>query len=257
MPCGPEHPEPGNHPLEGVLDHLLARERGALSGRQPQQQPRTAHSRRMLVIAALGPGEGFEARASLARRALEIGRRPAALDIGCVKAGEEGESPGGPSIPLASIPCGPDRLRGEPAEVVGALMQRLRRHESAADLLLVRIPPAYRMTLMRAAFIAGGLVLPLGDSNRGLHEALRLSREAAENFIGLPVWPHAGEPSTLERYQAMVQEFLEREARPFNADSETLEKLNQPPDEGFVAAMLSSESSKPPPRLLQLSALKL
>jgi hypothetical protein len=211
----------------------------------------------MLVIAALGPGEGADARASLAREALRTGRRPAALDIGCAETGTPMQSSDGLSIPLASVPCGPDRLKGEPAEVIAALMQRLRRHEAAADLLLVRIPPEYRMTLMRGAFLAGGLVLPLEDSNGGLHEALRLSREAAENFMGLPVWPHSGEAATLERYQSMTQEFLELEAAPFDASSEALDKLNRPPEEGFLAAMLAAESSKPPQRLLQLSSLKL
>jgi hypothetical protein len=239
----------GSHPIEGVLDHLLARERGSSSVKAP------ASSRRMLVLAALGPGQGYNARRTLARQALRLGRRPAAIDIACDKPPAESASPAGHSIPLASIPCGLERLRGEPAEVVGALLQRLRKHEAAADLLIVRIPPVHRMALMRAAFLAGGLVLPLEDSHALLHGALRLSREVTENFMDLPVWPHTRDAGTLERYQAMMRDFLETEPRPFDANAETLDGLNAPPEEGFLAAILAADSSKPPPQLLQLASL--
>jgi hypothetical protein len=239
----------GKHPIEGVLDQLIARERGTRPAKAP------THSRRMLVLAALGPGEGAEARATIARQALQFGRRPAAIDIACEASPLDAHGAAGHAIPLASIPCGPERLRGEPAEVVGALLQRLRRHEAAADLLIVRIPPVHRMALMRAAFLAGGLIVPLEDSHEVLHEALRLSREAAENFMELPVWPQARDAGTLDRYQAMTKDFLQRETKPFNANAEALENLNSAPEEGFLAAMLAAGSSKPPTRLLQLTSL--
>jgi hypothetical protein len=258
MPHGPERGEPGSSPLEGVLDHLLARERGIRAGQVRTRIERTPSAgRRMLVLAALGHDAGSEARAALARQAVELGRRPAALDIACEQPPQADRARGNLAIPLASIPCGPERLRGEPAEVVGALMQRLRRHEVAADLLIIRIPPACRMALMRAAFLSGGLVVPLENSHEVLHEALRLSREVTENFMDLPVWPHSRDAGTLERYQSMMREFLTTEALPLEVDNETLEDLNPPPEEGFLEAMLTIDSSTPPPRLLQLASLHL
>ena len=258
MPHGPERSESNSNPLEGVLNHLLARERGVHAGQvRDRLDSMPAVNRRMLVLAALGHDAGFDARAALARRALDLGRRPAALDIACEQPVQAAGACSNLSIPLASIPCGPERLRGEPAEVVGALMQRLRRHEAAADLLLVRIPPACRMALMRAAFLSGGLVVPLEDSHDVLHEALRLSREATENFMDLPVWPHSRDAGTLERYQSMMREFLSTDPLPFAVDNEALDDLNPPPEEGFLAALLTTDSSKPPPRLLQLTSLHL
>jgi hypothetical protein len=258
MPNGPEHGEPGGNPLEGVLDHLLARERGIRAGQARTRIERTpATGRRMLVLAALGHDAGLEARAALARQALDLGRRPAALDVACEQPAEADRGHGSLAIPLASIPCGPERLRGEPAEVVGALMQRLRRHEAAADLLIIRIPPSCRMALMRAAFLSGGLVVPLENSPEVLHEALRLSREVTENFMDLPVWPHSRDAGSLERYQSMMREFLTTEALPLDVDNDALDDLNPPPEEGFLAAMLAADSAKPPPRLLQLTSLHL
>jgi hypothetical protein len=258
MPNGPERGEPGSNPLEGVLDHLLARERGIRAGQaRTRIERRPAFGRRMLVLAALGHDAGFEARATLARQALALGRRPAALDVACEQPPPADRARSDLAIPLASIPCGPERLRREPAEVVGALKQRLRRHEAAADLLIVRIPPSCRMALMRAAFLSGGLVVPLDHSHEVLHEALRLSREVTENFMELPVWPYSRDAGTLERYQSMMREFLTTEARPLEVDNDTLDDLNPSPEEGFLTAMLSTDSAKPPPRLLQLTSLHL
>ena len=55
----------------------------------------------------------------------------------------------------------------------------------------------------------------------------------------------------------MMRDFLEREARPFETNAETLDGLHAPPEEGFLTAMLSADSSKPPPQLLQIASLTL
>ena len=111
MPNGPERSEPGGNPLEGVLDHLLARERGVRAGQAGTRvETAPAAGRRMLVLAALGHDAGAGARAALARRAIDLGRRPAALDVACGQPPAAARATGGPAIPLASIPCGPERL---------------------------------------------------------------------------------------------------------------------------------------------------
>jgi hypothetical protein len=192
-------PRPVEHPLEGVLDRLLARERGDARPRRQETAPEPALSdagglepcgapqalRRMLVIAALGADEGRAALIAAARWGLGSGRRPAALDLGCGSVAPEGGAreggggaiePDAPRLPLACVPCGLERLGLERAEIVAELLERLRRHEWACDLLLVRIPPRSRVLLMQAAFLAGGLVLPLDDSDTVLREAFSLSR---------------------------------------------------------------------------------
>ena len=275
---------PVDHPLAGVLDRLLARERGEV--RPPRQEtapvpapsaaevsgPRGApHAlRRMLVIAALGADEGRAALRAAARWGLGNGRRPAALELGCGNLAPEGEAregrgdpmePDAPRLPVACVPGGPERLGLEPPGIVAELLERLRRHESASDLLLVRIPPRSRMLLTQAAFLAGGLILPLDDSDAVLHEAFGLSREVVETFVDLALWPFSDRPRALERYLAMMQESLGVRPRTLDAGLAEgpafLDKLPGAPAEGFLPVLLTSDHFTPPGRLLQTGFLRL
>lgn len=275
---------PVDHPLAGVLDRLLARERGQARPPRPETAPAPAPSvaevsepcctphalRRMLVIAALGAEEGRAALRAAGRWALSHGRRPAALELGCGSLAPEGDAREGrgdpmdadaPRLPLACVPCGPERLGLEPPEIVAELLERLRRHESASDLLLVRIPPRSRVLLMQAAFLAGGLILPLDGSDAVLHEAFGVSREVVESFVDLALWPFSDRPRALERYLAMMQESLG--ARPRSLDAELaegpafLDRLPGAPEEGFLPVLLTSKQSPPPGRLLQTGFLRL
>lgn len=218
----------------------------------------------MLVIAALGPDEGRAALREVARWALRNGRHPAALELGCgapapagPTAPDASSSAGAPGVPWASVPCGPERIRAEPSEVIAEFLERLRRHETASDLLIVRIPPRSRMILMRAALLAGGIILPLDDSEDVLHEAYRLSREVMENFIDLALWPVTTRPRALERYLAIMRDFLGIRPRPFEMaeDPAILDDLPGAPEEGFIAAMLSPDDASPPSPLLQTGFL--
>ncbi len=214
----------------------------------------------MVTLAAIGPGEGCVAQRALARWAVRQGMDPAAVDIVCAEQ-EEASALAVSRCPLASLPYGPERLKEEMPEVVAALLARLRKLEAEADLLIVRIPPSHRMTLMRAAFIAGGLVIPLEDSYDLLHEALRLSKEVMENFLDLPIWPYAADGAVLERYQAMVREFLGLEPRPFSLvegeSADALEQLSAAPQQGFLTALLTCDLADPPPELLRIGSLRL
>lgn len=268
------------HPLSGVLDRLLARERGGVTA--PPQRPlrerppaviateiRRAPDpalRRMLVIAGLGPDEGDEARRTLARRALRAGRRPAALDIGCTAAAGprnagEPAPPEWSSIPLLSLPSAPERLRNEPAEILASLLERLRRHESSADLLVVRIAPRFRMALMRAAFLAGGLVVPVANSYDLLYEAFQLARQALEAFLDLALWPHSSDPAAVARFRAMVREVLAEEIHPLEDDEKgaaaALDRLASPPEAGFLVSLIDPDTPSPPAELLRAGSLTL
>jgi hypothetical protein len=219
----------------------------------------------MIVVAALGSDAGDVARRSIARWALSLGRHPAALDIGC---GEDPSHPSAavdlspvdaPHIPLVELPSAPERLKDEPAEVLAAVLDRLRRHESAADLLVVRISPRCRMALMRAAFLGGGLVVPVEDSYDVLYEAFQLSRETLENFIDLQVWPLPRDESALRRYQAMMREVLDTETghleEPGDPGAALLEGLAAPPEEGFLVSLIDPETPNPPAQLLRIGSL--
>jgi hypothetical protein len=269
------------HPLAGVLDRLLARERGtkeasAQVGKAPRPRPLAVEAaepvfvadpaaRRMLVIAALGSDAGDDARRSITRWALRSGRHPAALDIGCAEQLPDPIAPGdvvpveGPHIPLANLPAAPERLREEPAEVLAAALEQLRRLERSADLLIVRIAPRFRMALMRAAFLAGGLVVPVQDSYEVLYEAFQISREVLESFLDLAVWPAAADHASLQRYQAMMREVLDAESLPLAEDAgqsaPLFDRLSAPPEEGFLVSLVDPDTLNPPTQLLQLGSL--
>jgi hypothetical protein len=221
----------------------------------------------MLVVAALGGDAGAEASRSVVRWALDSGLNPAVLDIGnpegLASLGTPAEQapPSGQRVPLANLPAAPESLKDQPAEILAALLERLRRYEASAGLLVLRIAPAYRMALMRAAFLAGGLVVPVEESPDSLREALRLSRELLESFLDVSVWPYASDPDVLQRYQALMLEFLGAETDGLelatsNAD-DTLGGLSGPPHEGFLVSLIDPDTPSPPARLFQIGSMRL
>lgn len=269
-------PEAENNPLAGVLDRLLARERGRPEGKAPDRPvpgpvPRTRsfapEARRMIPVAALGSDRGDRALRVIARAALGAGRRPAVLDLACVEPPRAAEPQPGcapetaDSVAMAAIPCGPERLRGESPEVVAALLNRVRRHENGTDLLVVRVPPASRMALMQAAFLAGAVVLPLEDSEDVAAEAFRIAREVRDNFLDIKVVPMARSRASMNRYLALTRDFLGDESAGIAADGTGLEslldRLSPPPGEGFTTALLAPGAVAPPPELFHLGSLSL
>jgi len=270
-------PEPSGNPLAGVLERLLARERGEQA--PPNREASTpapdrdgfvraeSSAGRMLVIAGLGKDGGDAALRSAGLWATQLGRRPAVVELSWSDpqtADERVETRGaasGTRVPVARIPCGPERLKEESPEVVAAVVERLRRHESTSNLLLVRTPGRYRMTLMRAAFLAGGMVVPLDDSDETLDAAFRISREALESFLELAIWPFAAAPTALDRYLKMMLDFLKARPTPFDPArldfGAALESLSAPPDEGFLTALLAPGSPAPPAELIQIGSMRL
>ena len=274
-----------DNPLAGVLDRLLARERGypdepSVSERSTAEpddtpQPEIAGppgpdlpvQRRMLTIAGPGTGLGDSALHSAAQWAALLGRRPAITDLCCGDARprsldvDPAEPPEGSRIPRARVPCELDRVRREPAEVVLALLDRLRRHELASDLSLVRIPIRQRRTLMRAAFLSGALVLPVEESEREFRETVEVAREVAESFIEISIWPFARSPRSLERFLAAVPQDVRSRATPFDPGrldlNAGLDALRDPPGEGFLIGLLAPEPAVLPPDLLQVDFLQL
>jgi hypothetical protein len=268
--------EPGGNPLAGVLERLLARERGepapprreaATTARGEGVAPTGSSAGRMLVIAGLGTDGGDAALRSAGLWATQLGRRPAVVELSWSAPVEPGareevrEPASGTRVPVARIPCGPERLKEEAPEVVAAVVERMRRHESASDLLLVRTPGRYRMTLMRAAFLAGGMIVPLDDSEATLDEAFRISREALESFLELSIWPFAAAPAALDRYLGMMLDFLKVRPTPFDPArldfGAALETLSPPPEEGFLTALLAPGSPAPPAELIQIDSMRL
>ena len=100
----------------------------------------------------------------------------------------------GAAVPLATIPCGLDKLREEPPELDGRRPRPACAATSLdADLLVVRVPAHPRMILMKAAFMAGGLVVPLDGSEQSLWEEFYLCQEVQQSFYGLTLWPWAAD----------------------------------------------------------------
>jgi hypothetical protein len=221
----------------------------------------------MLVIAGLGADEGSSALCAVARWGLRNGRHPATMELGCAASAPVEDANGGPPapqasrLPLASVPCGPEHLRVQSPEVVAELIGRLQRHESASDLLLLRIPLRHRTVLLRAALLAGGIILPLDDSDAVLYEAFQISREVTEYFVDLAVWPLTDQPRALERFLTMTRDFLGVEPRPFAAamteGTVVLDHLPGAPEEGFLAALLALDATPVPTQLLQTGFLRL
>lgn len=269
----PGPPRPEDHPLAGVLDRLLARERGddrrprpeAAVVPAPSTSPRAL--RRMLVIAGLGADEGKGAVCEVARWGLRHGRHPATLEVGCATsapvedAADGPAAPQAPRLPMASVPCGPEHLRVQSPEVVAELIGRLQRHESASDLLLLRTPPRHRTVLLRAALLAGGIILPLEDSDAVLYEAFQIAREVTEYFVDLAVWPFTDQPRALDRFLTTTRDVLGVEPRPFTAamteGAAVLENLPGAPEEGFLAGILALDTTPAPTQLLRTGFLRL
>jgi hypothetical protein len=220
----------------------------------------------MVTVAGMGRDEGTAALRSAARWLVEIGRSPAVLDLSCTdepteREGQDGGlSPIGKRIPLARVPCGLDRLMGEPSEVLARLMEKLRSHETESDLLIVRIPVRYRMAVMRAAFLAGTLVIPIDETDAALDEAFRLSREVLESFLDLSLWPFSGNRAALGRYLGMMRDFLGVEPVPFDTDNldlrTALEGLRPPPGEGYARALLAPDTPVLPAHVLHLDSMQ-
>jgi hypothetical protein len=230
--------------------------------------PRLAPAeRRMLVVAALGADGGAAVARELVRWALDAGRHPAVVDIGnpeepAALIDPPGVLPaGGPRVALAQLPTPPESLKDQPAEVLAALLERLRRHEAASDLLVVRVDPRFRRALMRAAFLAGGLVLPLAERPDTLHEALRLSRELLGSFLDVALWPVSSEPDAIDRFRALMLEFLGAETSPPELDpalaASFVETIPGPPDEGFLVSLIDPDTPSPPAQLMRLGTLTL
>ncbi|MBZ5637519.1 MAG: hypothetical protein LAO51_02050 [Acidobacteriia bacterium] len=270
--------EAGGHPLAGVLNRLMSRERGL--GSPPNTSGTRANSlapetgperspRRMLVVAGLGPSVGSEALLAVARWALKGGRKVAVVDFGH-------PSPGGPAdlppagvaearetVPFASVPCGLDGLRREAPSSLAAVAERLRRHESEADLVIVRVPAEDRLALSRAAFLAGGLIVPLDGGDGVVHAAFCLSREFAESLPAVVLVPHASDPAALDLYTSMVRDFLGEGSTPVDEEDapvgDVLLPLAGPPEGGFLPALLSAAAAgtPSPPRLLDIGTLNI
>ena len=162
-------------------------------------------------------------------------------------------------IPWARVPCGYERMRPEPREAIPGFLTRLRRHETAADLLIVRILPRPRMVLMRAALLGGGVVLPLDGSDEVRDEACRLSREVIENYVDLSLWPVTDDRRALERYRAALRDFPGARPCPLETSSgpSVLDGLPGAPEEGFLPALLRLEDASPPPGPLHEDLLRL
>lgn len=272
-----EEPEGDGHPLAGVLDRLMSRERGATApAAAVATVPSAPHAElrvepavhRMLVVAGLGPTGGGEALQALARwgsqaglkiAAVDFGPTPAAASLGRLRAASGAASV---SVPLASIPCGLDGLRRDDAGGLPAVAERLRCLEAPADLLLVRIPAADRQALSRGAFLAGSLIVPLDGGDGAVHAAFCLSREIALSLPGVSLVPYASAPSATDLYRSMVLDFLGVSSRPFEAgwfsDGAFLRSLAPSPTGGYLAALLAAD---PPAasgrRLLEMGALEI
>jgi hypothetical protein len=246
-----------SHPLEGVLDRLLTLERSG--DRHEISHP--PDLRRMLVIAGMSPAADRHTLLQLAGWALEAGRVPALIDLAAgerpVLAPEDGGS--GTSIQAAVLPSVPERLQSERAEVLAAVLERLRKIELSSDLLLLRIPYSRRMMLMKAAFMAGGMVIPLEHQERTLAEAYRLTRETVRSFDNVEIWPLPLSEPALARYHSMTSDFLG--IRPDQIDGARfrspglLELLPEPPGEGYTYTLLQERQDPPPADLLRIGTI--
>jgi hypothetical protein len=267
---------PTGNPLAGVLDRLLGRERGVAAaapapGRkakdlarasEPEREP-ASRPRRMLAVAELGTPLGGAALRAAAQWAALLGRRPAATELSCGPAPQPSTEPSAAEseIAVVRVPCKLGRLQREPAEVLLALLDRLRRHELASDLCLVRIPLDQRRALLRAAFLGGALVVPVEEAERPFRQALELSRELVEGFHEVAIWPYARSPRILERFLAVASQELRSRATPFDPGrldiGEALGGLREPPREGFLVGLLAPEPAELPPELLQADSIRL
>lgn len=257
------------HPLHGVLDRLLARERvrraapnleadGPATASRPAAAPA---NRRMLAVAALGPGDGIEALRSLARWSIRSGIRTVAVDLAGNSREDDAPAAAG-GLSIASLPRGLGALRAERPEVVSAVMDRLVRHEASAQLVLVRVPAAEPAVVSRAAFLAGGIAVPVALGDRALRDAILLVRELKEAYPALAVLPVELEQGAGQRFAEMFRSFVGAEMPALDEASEgieaLLEPLRPPPAEGFLAALAAADGAAAPSAgLIEMRSLKL
>jgi hypothetical protein len=220
----------------------------------------------MLAVAGLaGVGESPVLRCA-AQWAAVLGRRPSITDLSCPEGGPGGlEDPdarvaaGDVCVPRARVPCGPERIRREPAETALALLHRLRRHEASSDLVIVGIPARERPALMRAAFLAGAIVVPVGESEAALDEALEITREVLQSFHEVTVWPFSTCGIAMERYLRMAREHDAARVLPFDPGHRDLaaafEELREPPPEGFLVGLLAPEPAMLSEELLRFDSI--
>lgn len=276
----PESAENHGNPLAGVLDRLLQRERGhpvappsgAEKSRTPAEYGRPAEAavsraRRMLTVAALGVGQGDVALQSAGQWATVLGKLPSITDF-CSRehrvsdcSGDEQTPIGDGRVSRASLPCAPERIRGLPVEVALAVFEELRRHESASDLLIVRIPVRERRTLMRATLLSGAVVVPLEESEADFHEAVEISREILRSFLEISIWPFSSSPRRMERYLATIHEQCSTRIVPFDPGhldlATALDDLPDPPKEGFLSGLLAPRPTSLPAELLRIDSVTL
>lgn len=262
--------ERSGHPLDSVLDRLMTRERSAgrkeaePSGRVEVRSAVEPSARRMLVIAGTSSGMAADSIRAVVNWALSNSRLPAVLDLEVGAEGGKPEvsaEPDRAGVPLAVVPCGLERLQAERPEIVAPVLERLRRHEVESDLLVVHIPVRYRMVLVRAAFLAGGLVVPLDGTEAGLSRAYGLTREIQQSFHEIRIWPLPVDRAALEKFSSMTRDFLGIEAVPLGERSEKpaglLEGLPGPPEEGFLTAVLGCGENRPSGHLLRIGRMEI
>jgi hypothetical protein len=220
----------------------------------------------MVAVAGLGADATAAAVRSAAQWATVLGRHPSITDLSCVEpedpAREEPRSPiGGGRVARARVPCGLERIRREPAEVSVALLGRLRRHERASDLVIVSIPARERLALMRAAFLAGAIVMPVDGSGADLDEALDVTREVLRNFLEVSVWPFATCARNMERFLKAAGEHDRARILPFDPGHRDLgaafDGLRDAPREGFLVGLLAPEPATLSEELLRIDSVPL
>lgn len=252
------------NPLAGVLDRLLLREPGPA---HVDALPDGAHFaapslRRVIVVASLGADGGGAAFRAACRWARHAGRRVAALDLdGDAGMGDRADAPRPPGevVAIARVPAGPERIRAAPPAQQAAVLERLRRHEETAEVLVARVPPRPRLALMRAAFLAGGMIVPVDDSDGTISEAFAVSRESKESFLDLVLHPYARDREAMRRYLEIMRQFVGAEPRPIDFDVEDLtaflSRLAPPPAGGFTTALLAPDTPAPPAGLLEIGTI--
>lgn len=222
-------------------------------------EPRTAGpvAHRMIVVAGLGEDSGLEAFRHVARWAVLHGVRPVGVDLGDSDGSLRNDDRGlSPRVPVATFPGGYRTLRGEDPEIVGSVLASLRDLERRSDLVLLRVPADDRVSILRAAALCGGVVVPVDDTERGLRDALLLSREIADAFEGVRLWPLARGVGGLVRYRSVARVYLGDEPKAFDAqDPAVFSGLPAPPAGGYLAALLAPETVAPDGELFRVGFL--
>ncbi len=247
---------PRDHPLRGVLHRLIERERGGAPAPAVREPPQV-HARRpprMLVVADAGAGEA--ALGWVAEWAGLLGRSPAVVEL------FSGWPADRPSIPAngvrrAVVACEPNRLDREPLGNVVAMLDALRRHESRADLLLLRIPLRHRHPILRATLLAGALVVALDATEKAVPAALSLARDALASVADLRLWAFSPSPSALGRFLETAGESgspaLALDPREIDLAA-ALEALPGAPDGGFLTAVVAPAPASLPADLLAIES---